>query len=59
MLQRVIQWSVANRFLVLLVTLHRYTIGVASIAYALSAPLLWVVLRYRTRNAPHAPPAVA
>jgi CDP-diacylglycerol--serine O-phosphatidyltransferase len=32
----------------LLVTAHRYTIGIGAILYAISAPLWWVWLKYRT-----------
>jgi CDP-diacylglycerol--serine O-phosphatidyltransferase len=34
----------------LLVTAHRYTIGVAAIGYAISAPVWWVWLRWRSRG---------
>ncbi len=37
---------------VLLITLHRYTIGIAAIGYALSAPVWWLWLRYRSRAKP-------
>ncbi|MDB5327291.1 MAG: pssA [Phycisphaerales bacterium] len=41
-------------FALLLVTNHRYTIGIASVAYALSAPIWYAYLRYRIKR-----PAVA
>lgn len=40
----------AALLLVLLVGYHRYTIGVVSIAFALSAPIWWIILRYRFRG---------
>jgi phosphatidylserine synthase len=42
-------------FLVLLVTAHRYTVGLSSVLYALSAPVWYLYLRQRRSAAVPAP----
>jgi CDP-diacylglycerol--serine O-phosphatidyltransferase len=43
--------------LLLVVVAHRYLIGIGALGYALGAPTVWLIVRFRPRHAPPGPDA--